>query len=88
MPYIRPSMRDEFADGLSRLAPENPGELNYLFSSLAAAYLDLVGWNYQSFNDVIGALDGAKMEFYRRHVAPYEDRKITENGDVYQLKAR
>lgn len=88
MPYIRPSTRDKFADGLPRLAPQNPGELNYLFSSLVAAYLDLVGWNYQSFNDVIGALDGAKMEFYRRHVAPYEDRKIAENGDVYQLKAR
>jgi hypothetical protein len=34
-------------------------------------------------NDVVGALDGAKAEFQRRVVAPYEDKKIRENGDVY-----
>jgi hypothetical protein len=40
-------------------------------------------FNYQVINDIIGALEGAKMEFYRRVVIPYEDRKIIENGDVY-----
>jgi hypothetical protein len=39
--------------------------------------------SYQSINDVLGALEGAKLEFYRRIAAPYEDTKIQENGDVY-----
>ncbi|WP_439397023.1 DUF6899 family protein [Bradyrhizobium sp. PMVTL-01] len=34
-------------------------------------------------NDVLGALDGAKAEFYRRVAAPYEDAKIADSGDVY-----
>ena len=29
------------------------------------------------------ALEGAKLEFYRRIVAPYEELKIKENGEVY-----
>jgi hypothetical protein len=40
------------------------------------------GENYQHFNDVLGALEGAKLELYRRRIAPYEDTKIVENGDV------
>jgi len=34
-------------------------------------------------NDVMGALSGASQEFYRRHVAGYEDECIKKNGDVY-----
>jgi hypothetical protein len=40
-------------------------------------------FNYQTCNDVMGALTGANMEFYRRFVADYEDTKIRDNGDVY-----
>ncbi len=35
------------------------------------------------FNAVVGALECAKLELYRRMVAPYENGKIAENGDVY-----
>jgi hypothetical protein len=35
------------------------------------------------YNDVIGALECCKLELYRRMVAPYENTKIKENGDVY-----
>jgi len=31
----------------------------------------------------MGALEGAKLELYRRKVAIYEEEKIKENGDVY-----
>jgi len=34
-------------------------------------------------NAIIGALECAKLELYRRVAAPYEDDKIAENGDVY-----
>ena len=39
--------------------------------------------NYQAINDIVGAVEGAKLEFVRRIVNPYEDKKIKENGDVY-----
>jgi len=38
---------------------------------------------YQTFNDILGALEGAKLEVYRRVVGPYENGKMSENGDVY-----
>jgi len=31
----------------------------------------------------MGVLECIKQEFYRRAVAPYEDKKKEENGDVY-----
>lgn len=34
------------------------------------------------FGDVIGALEGAKLEFYRRIAGGYEDLAIIRNGDV------
>jgi len=32
---------------------------------------------------VLGALEGAKTEFIRRVITPYENKKCAENGDVY-----
>lgn len=58
------------------------GTMNYLFTRLAHAYLDSKELNYQHINDMIGALEGAKQELYRRVAVPYEDKKIIENGDV------
>ncbi len=80
MPYIKPDRREPLI--LSREA-ENPGELNFLLSREIKAYLDRKGLSYHTINDALGALEAAKQEFYRRVVAPYEDLKIRENGDVY-----
>lgn len=38
---------------------------------------------YSTFNDIIGALEAAKIEFYDRIVRPYEDKAIKRNGDIY-----
>ena len=38
---------------------------------------------YKDLEEVMGALNGANQEFYRLVVAPYEDRKLVENGNVY-----
>ncbi len=35
------------------------------------------------FNALIGVLESAKLELYRRMIAPYEDVKMKENGDCY-----
>lgn len=79
MPYIKQEARLE----LSQRDARNPGELNYLISGLCWDYILNNGRNYQHINDVLGALEGAKLEFYRRIAAPYEDTKIEENGDIF-----
>lgn len=82
MPYILPRTRLEIANGKG---PQSPGELNYCFTMLIHEYMNksALGVNYTAINDVIGALEGAKLEFYRRVVVPYEDAKIQMSGDVY-----
>lgn len=79
MPYISPESRERL-----RYHPaKTPGELNYLLTDEIRAYIESKGLSYQTINDIIGALEGAKLEFYRRIAAPYENTKIIENGDVF-----
>ena len=82
MPYIKQEDRVRFKNLLNDDVPSNAGELNYVFTIIANDYFKRVG-RYQAINDIVGALEGAKLEFYRRVAAPYEDTKIRENGDVY-----
>lgn len=82
MPYID-KMRRQVLKYMRDNPPANAGELNFLITELVWEYICLKGKKYQHFNDVIGALEGAKLELYRRQIAPYEDKKIEENGDVY-----
>lgn len=80
MPYIKTEDRIDLGHGI---LPDCAGELNYLFTKLATDYIDTKGLSYQTINDIVGALEGAKLEFVRRIVNPYEDSKIETNGDVY-----
>ena len=41
--------------------------------------------SYSLINDAIGVLGCVGLEFYRRLAAPYEDEKIKENGEVYDV---
>lgn len=79
MPYITRDARE----ALTRRVAENPGELNYEITTLLRSYQFKKGLNYQTINDILGALEASKTEFYRRVVIPYETSKIAENGDVY-----
>lgn len=84
MPYIKQIDRDCLTfDVFKNIVPQNAGELNFLFSMLIKAYIEDGTECYQKYNDVIGALEGAKLEIYRRKIAPYEDEKILMNGDIY-----
>lgn len=60
------------------------GELNYLVSRFIANYLEKNGVKYANCNEMIGALECAKLELYRVMIGPYEDEKIEENGGVYR----
>lgn len=88
MPYIDVKKRcalDQITseiNALDKFGLSCAGDLNYLFTFLANTYLNKHGVSYQKINDVIGALEGAKLELYRRTAAPYEDIKLIQNGDV------
>ena len=81
MPYIKEEDR-KYVNILHHV-PRNAGELNWLLTIKIRSYIEKHGECYQTYNDIIGALEGAKLELYRRKIAPYEDKKIKENGDVY-----
>ncbi len=80
MPYVPDHARHRLEPAA---IPENAGELNYCMTRLATLYLADGGLNYTTLNEIIGAFEAAKLEFYRRVVTPYEERKRSQNGDVY-----
>lgn len=82
MPYIKQTERDAFPDESLWPTPVDEGQLNYVITRLCLRYLG-PSPRYGDFNQVIGVLECAKQELYRRMVAPYETKKIAENGDVY-----
>lgn len=81
MPYIK--KEDRLLLLTDEKLPATAGELNYVLTMYTKAYLLKHGESYQTYNDIIGALEGAKLELYRRKIAPYEDIKIEQNGDVW-----
>jgi hypothetical protein len=93
MPYIPQQDRvpygpliDEIASLLADQPPERrKGHANYVVTQILRR-----GWgvdraegeSYSSYADVIGTLECAKQEIYRRWVATYEDGAIRRSGDV------
>lgn len=97
MPYIKQEKREVVQQQLSGLVDAIveassgdvsalPGILNYCITRLIKSTYHLVTnksvLSYADHNSAVGMLECAKMEFYRRQTAPYEDEKIVENGDV------
>jgi len=93
MPYIPQEDRvrydtlvDELSEKLRSLGSNDAmvGPLNYIISRLTWQLCGHGGGEcrYARLNAVIGALDCAKSELSRRIIAPYEDIKKTEAGDV------
>jgi len=91
MPYIDESQREQFENCLTSLVarmisaePKNrAGMMNYCISTLMSKTLSAHGTNYALVNELIGVLECAKLELYRRVASPYEDAKAESNGDVY-----
>ena len=77
MPYINKADRD----GQEPICG-SPGKLNFYITEIILRYLG-PDPHYNDFNEVIGVLESVKLELYRRAIAPYEDQKMEENGDVY-----
>lgn len=82
MPYIKPEDQRRYcARQIDTFT--HPGELNFAFTDLINLYIKDKGLSYQVINDVLGALSGSSLEFYRRIAVPYEVKKLEDNGDVY-----
>lgn len=86
MPYLDEESKELICKGM---IPQTEGELNFAITNVVRLYIakqreerGRVG--YSTINEVLGALDGASKEFYRRIAIPYENKKIRENGDVYE----
>lgn len=74
-------MIDEIVDDAHFSVAAN-GSLNYFLVKLMLVRRKLEGESYTFYKNYLGELEMAKQEIYRRYVAPYEDKKIKENGDV------
>ena len=87
MPYIPQDQRPVLDDLLYPIyehitalpLEEQDGALNYAVTKLLKS---IYPEKYFHLNRAMGVLSSIKMEFYRRSVATYEDKKISENGDV------
>ena len=91
MPYIRQDDRAIYESGIQAFrdafaaAGAGDGDLNYVLTSVALVWLEYhqPPYNYSLRSRVLAAFEAAKLEFYRRAMAAYEDDKIEENGDVF-----
>ena len=96
MPYIEQEVRDDYdkktikwfreamvirCRGGIDSNPQFAGDMNWLISSILWAAFD-ANPSYRRGNEIVGILESAKQEFYRRKLTPYEDGKILENGDL------
>ena len=85
MPYISREARKDvqsIIDSVNAVDFEI-GVLNYIITKFCLYYIKHHKASYQTYNDVIGVLECAKMEMYRRMVVPYETKKRNEHGEVY-----
>ena len=79
MPHTKP--KTHFATKYTG-HPTNAGELTYGIYTAFKKFLDIKGKKYLTFCIIIGSAVCAILEFYRLHIAKYEDEKIKENGEA------
>jgi hypothetical protein len=90
-PYIKKETRDELDNHINALVQwvlskysdtTLPGIFNYIITKIFIKYLHRTGIRYAKIAMITGVLENVKQEFYRRAASPYENVKITEEGDV------
>jgi hypothetical protein len=90
MPYIVQEHRAIYGETLAKLLDNlllqgnlASGDVNYIITRIADYVFTHSGANYSAGKDVLGTLEAVKLEFYRRRMAPYEDKKAKQNGEVF-----
>ena len=82
MPYIKSERRDELEEVLWQMQQKGikaDGDLNYILYAFCKRYIKPSYGNYKNY---CGELRQCATEIERRILAPYEDQKIIEAGDV------
>ena len=88
MPYIKRGVRGLYngyirniTNSLNRRKKltDISGELNYIITKIL---LDTNPRRYKDYNSLIGVLECAKLELYRKKIAIYEDIAAAENGEI------
>jgi len=82
MPYVKQEQRIELDRIVAEMALTDVkanGDLNYI---LYAYCKRCVAPSYNNYKNFCGELRQCATEIERRILAPYEDEKIAENGDV------
>ena len=84
MPYIKQDRRGVFDGALAECAREveSEGELNYCIYKLSCLLIERIGHSYDTLSMCSSAMEHAKLEWYRKMLVPYEEKKISENGDI------
>ena len=86
MPYISSGDREGLDKILAKMTKLTAGELCYcIVRLLDHTFRFDARPGYSDLALVLGILESAKLEIYRRVVAPYEDEAIERNGDVFDL---
>jgi hypothetical protein len=93
MPYIESDRRKfltskTYQELLDISDQMTAGDMNFLLSTLLW-YRFAKGVSYSTGNAIVGILECAKLEFYRKLLAQYEDQKIQENGPlIFQVNEK
>jgi len=84
MPYIKAERRLLFDEHIEKIVQNinSGGEINYCIFRICLEFIKKNGLSYDNSMIPFSALSAAQMELYRKVIAPYEDIKIAENGDV------
>ena len=82
MPYIEPKRRQELnyvVDYLESVRVDSNGDLNYILYTYCKRH---VRPGYARLRNYCAELRACATEIERRILAPYEDQKIIDNGDI------
>ena len=99
MPYINKENRENLDKSIDELidnvivdelehASGLPGILNYTITRLVLGTYEKTyeKLRYAHINNIIGILECAKLEMYRRVAGPYEDIVSIKNGDLQEFE--
>ena len=81
MPYVDPKVRKVLDYIVAEMGYQIvcDGDLNYVLFTFCKRYIKP---SYKNYKNYIGELNECVAEIRRRLLAPYEDQKIKEHGDV------
>lgn len=86
MPYPdirrRTDLEPELSSLVDLLRNRFAGDITYAVMVLLTEWAEYPQPSFEKYDSALGILSAVDKEFYRTRVAPYEDKKIKENGGI------